>query len=239
MPDRHEFHRVEICGRIFTGSISAEGPCLKMLENRTYGRGVPLGVALSIAKSTGRTYYAICKYNEPHILLPRFSDEDVEIVAREFGIPISGRIRPRSFTESPAWIALRKWAKEHPRHCPGVLPYGQLRPGVVQHGLQGKQRRLATTRLEANDILRPATRKARHSARPARQVPHAYRQLRPCHQREREYGQPCARWRKRWEMRMAVLPSLSSLKRRNTSNSERASSAAVGSSRISTSASRI
>ncbi|UXN57106.1 hypothetical protein [Phyllobacterium zundukense] len=114
MPDRHEFHRVEICGRIFTGSISAEGPCLKMLENRTYGRGVPLGAALSISKGAGRTYYAICKYNEPYILLPRFTDEDVEIVAREFGIPISGRIRPRSFTESPAWVALRKWAKEHP-----------------------------------------------------------------------------------------------------------------------------
>jgi hypothetical protein len=85
-----------------------------MLENRTYGRGVPLGAALSISKGAGRTYYAICKYNEPYILLPRFTDEDVEIVAREFGIPISGRIRPRSFTESPAWVALRKWAKEHP-----------------------------------------------------------------------------------------------------------------------------
>jgi hypothetical protein len=44
---------------------------------------------------------------------------------------------------------------------------------------------------------------------------------------------------KRCEMRIAVLPALSSLKRRNTSYSERASSAAVGSSRISTSASRI
>ena len=72
MPDRHEFHRVEICGRIFTGSISAEGPCLKMLENRTYGRGVPLGAALSISKGTGRHYYAICKYNEPHISSCRF-----------------------------------------------------------------------------------------------------------------------------------------------------------------------
>ena len=126
MPDRHEFHRVEICGRIFTGSISAEGPCLKMLENRIYGRGVPLGAALSISKGTGRHYYAICKYNEPHIVLPLFSDEDVEAVAREFGIPIAGRLRPLTFTESPAWTALRKWAKQHPgiaRACSNTDTY--------------------------------------------------------------------------------------------------------------------
>ena len=44
---------------------------------------------------------------------------------------------------------------------------------------------------------------------------------------------------KRCEISTAVLPSLSSLKRWKTSNSERASSAAVGSSRISTWASRM
>ena len=44
---------------------------------------------------------------------------------------------------------------------------------------------------------------------------------------------------KRCEMSTAVLPSLSSLKRWNTSNSERASRAAVGSSRIRSCASRM
>ena len=44
---------------------------------------------------------------------------------------------------------------------------------------------------------------------------------------------------KRCEISTAVLPWLSSLKRWNTSNSARASSAAVGSSRISTWASRM
>src|SRR5205807_6842351 len=44
---------------------------------------------------------------------------------------------------------------------------------------------------------------------------------------------------KRWEMRTAILPFVSSANRRNTSYSARASSEAVGSSRISTWASRM
>jgi len=114
MPDRHEFHRVEICGRIFTGTVYAEGPFLKLLENRTFGRGAPLGRALILSRSAGRRYYAICKYSEPLITLPLFSDEDVEAVAREFGIPIAGRLYSLSFATSPAWIALKRWVRQHP-----------------------------------------------------------------------------------------------------------------------------
>lgn len=114
MPDRHEFHRVEICGRIFTGTIYADGPYLKMLENRTFGHGAPFGSALVISRSAGRRYYAICKHNEPLIVMPLFSDDDIETVAREFGIPMVGRLQGLSFAESPAWSALKKWVRQHP-----------------------------------------------------------------------------------------------------------------------------
>ncbi len=114
MPDRHEFYRTEICGRIFTGTVYAGGPYLKMLESRTFGQGVPLGSALSISRSAGRRYYAICQYEEPMILLPLFCDEDVEILGHEFGIPIAGRLQAVSFAKSPAWSALKKWVRRHP-----------------------------------------------------------------------------------------------------------------------------
>jgi hypothetical protein len=114
MPDRREFHRVEICGRIFTGTVYADGPFLKLLENRTFGRGVPLGSALVITRGAGRRYYAICRHNEPLITLPLFSDEDMEAVAREFGIAIAGRLLTYSFAESPAWSALKRWVRQHP-----------------------------------------------------------------------------------------------------------------------------
>ena len=114
MPDRHEFYRIEICGRIFIGTICADGPYLKMLENRAYDHRVPLGSALNISKPGGRHYYAICKGNEPRIVLTTFDVEEVEIVSREFGIPINGRLQALSFTESPAWSALKRWVKQHP-----------------------------------------------------------------------------------------------------------------------------
>lgn len=138
MPDRHEFHRVEICGRIFAGSVYADGPFVKLLENRTFGRGAPLGRSLLLSKGMGRRYYAICKHNEPLIPLPLFTDEDVEIVAREFGIPIAGRLYTVSFAESPAWIALKGWVRQHPdiaracsktdSHVPGWydVDFGQM-----------------------------------------------------------------------------------------------------------------
>ncbi len=114
MPDRHEFYRIEICRRIFIGTICADGPYLKMLENRAYDQRVPLGSALEISKPVGRHYYAICQNSEPRIVLPLFDDEDIEAVSREFGIPIAARLQAMSFTESPAWSALKWWVKQHP-----------------------------------------------------------------------------------------------------------------------------
>ena len=58
--------------------------------------------------------YAICKDNEPRIVLPLFADEDIEAGSAEFGIPIAGRLHVLSFTESPAWCALKRWVKQHP-----------------------------------------------------------------------------------------------------------------------------
>ncbi|PSH62036.1 hypothetical protein CU102_26045 [Phyllobacterium brassicacearum] len=114
MPDRHQFYRNEICGRTFIGTVCADGPYLKMLENRAYDHRVPLGSALEISKPVGRHYYAICKDNQPRIVLPMFDDEEINVVSREFGIPITGRLQALSFTESPAWKALKRWVKRHP-----------------------------------------------------------------------------------------------------------------------------
>ena len=114
MPDRHEFYRVKICGRILTGVVYIDGPYLKLLEDRVYDHRVALGSALEISKPVGRHYYAICKDNEPRIVLPMFDDEEIDAVSREFGIPITGRLQALSFTESPAWCALKWWVKQHP-----------------------------------------------------------------------------------------------------------------------------
>jgi len=114
MSDRHEFHRVEVCGRIFTGTVHAGGPCLKLLESRIFGHGVPLDHALRLSRERGRRYHAISWHGRPVITLPLFADEDVEIVAREFGIPMEHRLKHFSFAESPAWQALKEWASQHP-----------------------------------------------------------------------------------------------------------------------------
>lgn len=114
MPDRHEFYRVEICQRIFAGVVYMDGPYMKLVENRVYDHRVSLGSALEISKPIGRHYYAICKDNEPRIVLSLFADEDIEAVSTEFGIPIAGRLHVVSFTESPAWYALKRWVKQHP-----------------------------------------------------------------------------------------------------------------------------
>jgi len=139
MPDRHEFYRIEICGRIFIGTVCVDGPHLKMLENRAYDHSVPLGSALEISKPVGRQYFAISQSNEPRIVLPLFADEDIEAISREFGIPIAGRMRALSFTESPAWNALKRWVNQHPniaRACshtdtfaPGWYDVNSSRPG--------------------------------------------------------------------------------------------------------------
>ena len=114
MPDRHEFHRVEICGRILTGNVHADGPYLKLLESRTFGHGAPLGQGLLLSREPGWRHYAVCRHGMPVMTLPLFSDDDVELVAREFGIPIAGRLKHFSFASSPAWQALKQWASKHP-----------------------------------------------------------------------------------------------------------------------------
>jgi hypothetical protein len=114
MPDRHEFYRVEICKRILAGVVRMDGPYMKLLENRVYDHRVPLGSALEISKPAGRLYYAICKDNKPRMVLPLFADEDIEAVSAEFGIPVAGRLHELSFTDSPAWRALKRWVKQHP-----------------------------------------------------------------------------------------------------------------------------
>lgn len=148
MPDRHEFYRVEICGRLFTGTVYADGPYLKMLENRTFGQGAPLGSALVISRSAGRRWYAICKHDHPLIVLPLFSDEDMEVLAREFGIPIAGRLRKLSFAESPAWSALKRWVKRHPEIARACSRTDSSAPGWhdVDFGHTGNVARLRTIR---------------------------------------------------------------------------------------------
>lgn len=138
MPDRHEFHRFEICERIFAGTISVHGPYLKMLENRTFDHGVPLGSALTIAKAPGQRHYAVCKDHEPRIVLPLFAREEVEALAWEFGIPIADDRRAVSFMDSPAYRALKRWVKRHPgiaqacshrdSYVPGWYDLGSTRP---------------------------------------------------------------------------------------------------------------
>ena len=85
----------------------------------------------------------------------------------------------------------------------------------------------------------PATRKARRSARPARAARRACRSPRPPPSASTTMRSAMRTLEKRCEISTAVLPRDSSLNRWNTSNSARASSAAVGSSRISTCASRM
>lgn len=114
MTDRREFYRTDICSRTFIGIICVDGPHLRMLENRACDHDIPLGSALEILKLDNRHYYAICKDREPRIVLSRFADDDVDIVSQEFGIPIAGWRHARTFTESPAWTALKKWVNQHP-----------------------------------------------------------------------------------------------------------------------------
>lgn len=113
MPDRREFYRLQICERILTGAVYRDGPYLALIENRVYDHRVLLGTGLAIVRPPGRNYYAICKNAEPYIVLSQFSEEDVEDVAREFGIP-TNRLPHLVFEKSPAYGALKHWVKQHP-----------------------------------------------------------------------------------------------------------------------------
>lgn len=113
MPDRREFYRLQICERVLTGTVYRDGPYLALIENRVYDHRVLLGPGLEIVKPAGRHYYAICRNAEPCIVLSQFSEEDVEDVAREFGIP-TNRLFHLSFEKSPAYGALKHWIKQHP-----------------------------------------------------------------------------------------------------------------------------
>ncbi|MEK1890091.1 MAG: hypothetical protein AAAB35_21520 [Phyllobacterium sp.] len=140
MPDRHEFYRIEICGRTFTGTVHADGPYLKLLESRTFGYGAPLRSHLVLSKRAGRRYYAVYRNAEPLISLPLFLDEDLELLAGEFGIPIDDRSRHYSFARSPASQALKEWSLQHPeiaRACSGITT-------IIPRWYQLGRRRLAS-----------------------------------------------------------------------------------------------
>ncbi|MGH6859756.1 MAG: hypothetical protein ACRECY_05830 [Phyllobacterium sp.] len=124
MLDRHEFYRAEICGRVFTGIVRADGPCLRLLENRACDHCAPLGNALELARPAGWHAYAICLNGQPSIALAQFSDEDIEDLSRQFGIPVAGRLWAFSFTGSPAWRALKRWAGQHPEIARACLGSG-------------------------------------------------------------------------------------------------------------------
>ena len=122
----------------------------------------------------------------------------------------------------------RRGAQRRMASCPARRT--QVRLGVVATGYPDRLSPIA---------LPPAARTTLRSGATARATPRAFPRLRSALRPAPECDRPCARSRSGGRSAPPSFPALSSLKRWKTSNSARASSAAVGSSRISTCASRM
>ncbi len=125
------FYTTKIGDLTFDGFMGSVGPYIACREQN--GRGVALGPTW-IRKChpfDGNDYcgvvinrptdflggWWIIKYNtELRIDIHNFTDEQVDSLMNEFGIPLhQGGDPVRAFYSSAAWEGLREWVRKHPR----------------------------------------------------------------------------------------------------------------------------
>lgn len=137
-----KFHQFEVGGLTFTASIGAMGPMLTASKGIIPYGNVPLGPTVKLDvipedKRRGKPamFALVNQKGEAKIRLEGMSSEDSMLLAREFGISISGVRDTIGFRESNAWASLKEWVAKNPNVAIAYSTNATYMPNWYQQAL--------------------------------------------------------------------------------------------------------
>ena len=144
---RTTFHELRVGRFVVTGEMSADGPCIQVLDTATKATG---GVAIGPSAlrrftpdwgTDHRNGWWLVKYdNQPRFLFESLRDREADLIAEEFGIELisADRRHRRSFVGSRAWLGLVDWTASNPKLAQRWAGFQSYLPDwhaqAVEHG---------------------------------------------------------------------------------------------------------